>query len=102
MSEAAACACQPFSPRAWVWLQARHNEEAAALAKRQATFARDRDQLGKEAEQEYDAACEKAVFKIQILGKRLSRHEEQALRKYYELDFRLRRDPRLAVLLQPA
>lgn len=48
-------------------LQARHDEEAAALAKRRANFQRDRDQLAKEAEAEYDDACERAAFKLQVL-----------------------------------
>ena len=80
--------------------QTRHNEETAALAKRQANYARDRDTLSKEAETEYEAACERSAFKVQILEKRLKRHEEQAMRKYYDLDHKLRRDPRLAVLLE--
>ena len=41
-----------------------------------------------------------ASYRIQILEKRLKRHEEQALHKYYELDHKLRTDPRLASLLQ--
>jgi hypothetical protein len=83
-------------------VQARHDEESALQTKRQTNFQRDRDQLAKDAEREYEQACEKSTFKIQILDKRLKRNEEQALRKYYELDFRLRSDPRLAVLLEPA
>lgn len=34
--------------------------------------------------------------------RRLARHEDAALAKYYELDRRLRNDPRLALLLVPA
>ena len=37
--------------------------------------------------------------RIHILEKRLKRHEEQALHKYYELDHKLRSDARLAALL---
>ena len=40
------------------------------------------------------------TLRIHILEKRLKRHEEQALHKYYELDHKLRSDPRLAALLQ--
>ena len=47
-------------------LQARHDEEAAALAKRRTNFQRDRDQLAKEAEAEYEEACERAAFKLQV------------------------------------
>jgi hypothetical protein len=44
---------------------------------------------------------EEAGFRIAILQRRLGRHEEAALTKYYELDKRLRGDERLAVLLAP-
>eukprot|EP00899_Mesostigma_viride_P013144 jgi/Mesvir1/21830/Mv04215-RA.1 len=80
-------------------IQARHDEETMALAKRQANFARDRDQMSRAEEEEYEKACEESMFRIHILEQRLKRHEEQALHKYYELDNRLRRDPRLASLL---
>jgi hypothetical protein len=80
-------------------LQTRLNEEVAMLSKRQANYQRDLDQLSKDAEHEYEQACEKSTFKIQILEKRLKHHEEQALKKYYDLDHKLRRDPRLAILL---
>ncbi len=39
------------------------------------------------------------AYRIHILEKRLKRHEEQALHKYYELDHKLRADSRLAALL---
>ncbi len=55
--------------------------------------------MSREEEQEYERACEESMFCIAILEKRLKRHEEQALHKYYELDAKLRKDPRLAVLL---
>jgi hypothetical protein len=37
--------------------------------------------------------------RVHILEKRLKQHEEQALHKYYELDYKLRSDVRLAALL---
>jgi hypothetical protein len=40
------------------------------------------------------------TYRIHILEKRLKRHEEQALHKYYDLDHRLRSDNRLAALMQ--
>ncbi|GMH37248.1 hypothetical protein BSKO_05121 [Bryopsis sp. KO-2023] len=82
-------------------IQARHDEETAALTKRQANYQRDRDQMTREEEEEYEQACEESLFRIHILEKRLKRHEEQALQKYFQLDQKLRSDPRLAVLLQP-
>ena len=66
----------------------------------QATFQRDRDQMTREEEEEYEHACEECMFRIHILDKRLKRHEEQALQKYFELDNKIRHDPRLSALLQ--
>ncbi|DBA85904.1 TPA: hypothetical protein ACH3X1_005449 [Trebouxia sp. C0004] len=80
-------------------IQARHDSETAALVKRQAHFQRDRDQMSREEEEEYEQACEDSMFRIHILDKRLKRHEEAALQSYYELDSMLRHDPRLAVLM---
>ena len=65
----------------------------------QAHFQRDRDQMSREEEEEYEQACEDSMFRIHILDKRLKRHEEAALQGYYELDNKLRHDPRLAVLM---
>jgi hypothetical protein len=65
----------------------------------QAHFQRDRDQMSREEEEEYEQACEDSMFRIHILDKRLKRHEEAALQSYYELDNKLRHDPRLAVLM---
>ena len=82
-------------------IQARHDEETAALAKRQANFQRDRDQMSRAEEEEYDRACDESMFRIHILEQRLKRHEEQALQRYYELDSKLRSDGRLAILMDP-
>ncbi|PNW72944.1 hypothetical protein CHLRE_14g612700v5 [Chlamydomonas reinhardtii] len=80
-------------------IQARLDEESAALAKRQQTFHRDRDQMSAAEEEDYERQTEESMFRIHILERRLRRHEEQALHKYYELDAKLRADGRLAALL---
>lgn len=82
-------------------IQARLEEEQAALARRQASYARDRDALTPAEEEEYEHAADEAAFRIGILQRRLARHEEAALQKYYDLDKKLRNDARLAVLLMP-
>ena len=46
----------------------------------------------------YEDNCADAWFRIQILEQRLSRHEDNALYKFAELDTRLRNDPRLSSL----
>lgn len=81
--------------------QARLDEEQAALARRQASYARDRDALTPAEDEEHEHAVNDASFKISILQRRLARHEESALQKYYELDKKLRMDPRLHMLLVP-
>ena len=80
-------------------IQARHDEQTALLAKRQANFQRDRDTMNRHEEEEYERECDEAMFRIQILEQRLKRHEEQALQRFYDLDAKLRQDPRLAFLL---
>lgn len=89
---------QPTNPPSCL-LQARLDEESAALAKRQQNFHRDRDQMSSVEEEGYERGAEQSLFRIAILEKRLRRHEEQALHKYYELDAKLRGDSRLAALL---
>lgn len=86
----------------WCWLQARLDEEQAALARRQASYARDRDSLTPEEEEEFEKAVEEVAFRSSILQKRLARHEETALQQYHQLDNRLRGDPRLSMLFRPA
>jgi hypothetical protein len=84
-----------------VLAQARLDEEQAALSRRQASYARERDGLTPEEEEDYDKAVQEAAFRTSILQKRLARHEETALQQYYQLDKRLRGDPRLSMLLKP-
>ena len=47
-------------------IQTRHDEETAALAKRQANFQRDRDQMSPQEEEDYEKACEEALFRIKV------------------------------------
>jgi len=90
-----------WSDAAVLLYQARLDEEQAALARRQASYARDRDALTPAEDEEHEHAVNDASFKISILQRRLARHEESALQKYYELDKKLRMDPRLHMLLVP-
>lgn len=82
-------------------IQARLAEEAAALERRTAALARDRDMLTPEEAAEAARAAEEAGFRVGVLRRRLQRHEEGALQRYQELDRRLRGDARLAALLAP-
>ncbi|CAG9466922.1 unnamed protein product [Pedinophyceae sp. YPF-701] len=79
-------------------IKSRIEEEKAALQKKQANFQRDRDQMTREEEEEYEHNVEESMFRLHILEQRLKRHQEEALLKFYELDQKLRADPRLAAL----
>eukprot|EP00640_Fibrocapsa_japonica_P007581 CAMPEP_0113937326 /NCGR_PEP_ID=MMETSP1339-20121228/3971_1 /TAXON_ID=94617 /ORGANISM="Fibrocapsa japonica" /LENGTH=145 /DNA_ID=CAMNT_0000940045 /DNA_START=54 /DNA_END=491 /DNA_ORIENTATION=- /assembly_acc=CAM_ASM_000762 len=79
-------------------IQNRLAEENAKLAKEQATFQRNQRDTDQRAEEEFQKICSEAMFRIQILERRLVQHEEQALAKYAEMDSKLSVDPRLSVL----
>mmetsp|Transcript_17952 Transcript_17952/g.56287 ORF Transcript_17952/g.56287 Transcript_17952/m.56287 type:complete len:580 (-) Transcript_17952:1261-3000(-) len=74
------------------------NEENAKLAKKQAMFQRNQRENDAKAEDEFEHFCSESMFRIQILEQRLSSHQEAALRKFHDLDDRLRADPRLRTL----
>jgi hypothetical protein len=58
--------------------------------------------MTRQEEEEYEKTTEESMFRIHILEQRLKKHEEQALQKYYEMDGKLRGDPRLAGLVEVA
>lgn len=62
-------------------LQAHYEEETSALAKRRANFERDKEQMSVEDEEEYNQACENALFRIRVLELRAKDHEGHALNK---------------------
>jgi dynein regulatory complex subunit 7 len=66
--------------------QAMHNRAAGA------------GDADKQTDEEFAQFYEETMFRISILQARLARHEELALRKYAELDSKLRQDPRLSAL----
>ena len=78
-------------------IQRRLDDENSQLQKKQAAFQRSRDHVDG-ADEEFEKFCSEAMFRVQILEQRLSRHEETALQKYADLDQRLRNDPRLSSL----
>jgi hypothetical protein len=51
------------------YLQARLDEESAALAKRQQNYQRDRDQMTAEEEEEYEHAVEESMFRCVCWGR---------------------------------
>ena len=78
-------------------IQARLNDENAKLGRKQEQFQRSQRE-GNLSTEEYEKYCTDAMFRIQILEQRLVTHEENALKKFLELDVRLSNDPRLKVL----
>lgn len=68
----------------------------------QATFLRDREQLTRTEEDEYQAAVGDATFRLHVLEMRLKRHEQRATVKFQELESCLASDPRLALPLAVA
>ena len=79
-------------------IQTRHDVETAALKKRDANYQRDRDHLTSEQEEEYHKACGESAFRINILEQRMRRHEDNALSQYYDLDAKIKADPRMVNL----
>ena len=79
-------------------IQNRLNDENTKLAKQQAAFQRNQRDNDPDAEEEFERFCSEAMFRIQILEQRLVQHEENALRKYKEMDAKLLADPRMSVL----
>jgi len=74
------------------------NEENTELSKKQANFERNQRDNNETAEEEFQRECQERVFRIQILERRLQQHEEAALKKYADMDEKLAKDPRLAIL----
>ncbi|CAM9572041.1 unnamed protein product, partial [Hapterophycus canaliculatus] len=84
-------------------INSRLNEETSALAKKQAAFQRNQRDNDANAEEEFEIFCSEAMFRIQakdafVLEQRLVQHEENALKKYADVDAKLASDPRLRAL----
>ncbi|GMI05467.1 hypothetical protein TrVE_jg4585 [Triparma verrucosa] len=79
-------------------IQNRLNEENSALAKHQASFQRNQRDNDPDTEEEFERQCSEAMFRIQILEQRLVQHEENALKKFKDMDQKLLADPRMNVL----
>ncbi|XP_037396692.1 dynein regulatory complex subunit 7 isoform X4 [Pygocentrus nattereri] len=77
-------------------IQARFEEETQELQQKQQWYQKNQLAMTKDDEDEYLAYCSNAMFRINILKLRLSRHKDKAPQKYLALDEKLRRDPRLA------
>lgn len=78
-------------------IQSRLNEENSKLARKQEQFQRSQRE-GDLSTEEYESYCTQAMFRIQILEERLSKHEETALKKFADLDAKLASDSRLKIL----
>lgn len=80
-------------------IQSRLNDENILLGKRQEQFQRSqREGEFSKISAEHEKYCTDALFRIQILEKRLADHEDTSLKKFAELDIKLASDPRLRAL----
>ena len=79
-------------------IQNRLNVENSKLSKQQAAFQRNQRDNDPDAEEDFEKFCSEAMFRIQILEQRLVQHEENALKKYKDMDQKLLADPRMSVL----
>ncbi|KAL7885365.1 hypothetical protein AOLI_G00056600 [Acnodon oligacanthus] len=77
-------------------IQARFEKETQELQQKQQWYQKNQLTMTKEDEDAYLAYCSNAMFRINILKLRLSRHKDKAPQKYLALDEKLRRDPKLA------
>ncbi|XP_053575515.1 dynein regulatory complex subunit 7 [Bombina bombina] len=76
-------------------MQARFEKETQELEKKQQWYQQSHSSMNKEDEESYLEYCSEAMFRIEILKKRLSRHKALAPQKYLTLEERLNKDPRL-------
>lgn len=79
-------------------IQARLQQETDELVRMQATYQRDRETMSREEEEHYMLFCNQAMFRIQVLEKRLREHTNNALKRYAVLSERIKGDQRLAAI----
>lgn len=82
-------------------IKRRQDDETEKLHKRQQAFSRSRDHT-EAAEKEFETYVSGAEFRISILEQRLERQEKLLDVKVKEMEDRLRKDQRLAILYDPA
>ena len=78
-------------------IQSRLADENAKLVRKQEQFQRSQRD-GDLSTEEYEKFCTEAMFRISILEQRQASHEEQALKKFADLDAQLNSDMRLRAL----
>ncbi|XP_040185178.1 dynein regulatory complex subunit 7 isoform X1 [Rana temporaria] len=76
-------------------IQARFEKETQELQKKQQWYQENQTSMTQEVQDTYTEYCSEAMFRIQILEARLTRHKELAPQKYLALEDRLNKDPRL-------
>eukprot|EP00698_Gefionella_okellyi_P026082 TRINITY_DN9839_c0_g1_i1.p1 TRINITY_DN9839_c0_g1~~TRINITY_DN9839_c0_g1_i1.p1 ORF type:complete len:1237 (+),score=282.14 TRINITY_DN9839_c0_g1_i1:1605-5315(+) len=79
-------------------IQTRLVQETEELHRRQAVYQRDRERLDHHEEEEYIRFCNQAMFRIEVLEKRLREHTNNALRRYASMSEQIRADRRFEAL----
>ncbi|XP_073515968.1 dynein regulatory complex subunit 7 [Phyllobates terribilis] len=82
-------------------IQARFEKETQELQKKQQWYHQNQPSMTREDEEAYLEFCSEAMFRIQILETRLSRHKRLAPQKFLVLEDQLNKDPRLSEQLLP-
>ncbi|KAG1938213.1 dynein regulatory complex subunit 7 isoform X2 [Pimephales promelas] len=77
-------------------IQSRIEKETEELQKKQQWFQKNQLNLTSKDEEDYQAYCSEAKFRIHILKMRLSRHKERGPQKTLALEENLKRHPKLA------
>lgn len=79
-------------------ISSRMEAEAEHLKRRRAVYNKSSDQISQEDRDALLNEIRECVFRIDILEMRSRKHEEDSIKRFAELENRLRRDPRLSSL----
>ncbi|KAK2850901.1 hypothetical protein Q5P01_007177 [Channa striata] len=77
-------------------IQERYEKETQELQKKQQWYQKNQLNMSRTEEKEYQTYCSEKTLQIHVAKKRLSMYKETAPQKYFALDQKLKRDPRLA------
>ncbi|XP_026872993.2 dynein regulatory complex subunit 7 [Electrophorus electricus] len=80
-------------------IQSCFEKETQELQQKQLWYQKNEPTMTKDDEDSYLSYCSDALFRIEVLKLRLSRHKDGAAQRYLALDERLKQDPRLALHL---
>ncbi|XP_029282390.1 dynein regulatory complex subunit 7-like isoform X4 [Cottoperca gobio] len=77
-------------------IQERYEKETQELQRKQQWYHKKQLNMTEQQEEEYQTYCSEKTLRIHATKKHLNMHKEAAPQKYQTLDWKLKRDPRLA------